>query len=119
MTAMRGGSALFKNRRPPPTGRQFNKRDPEALNKVIDLAFRRFGLSEEVSKYRFVLHWKEIVGEEIAKRSHPEYLKGSTLVIKVMDSAWSQELSFHKKVIITRLNKFLGKEDVKDILFVV
>lgn len=115
---MRGGNALFKNRRPPPTGRQKPKRDPEALSKIIDLAFARFGLNGEINKYKFVLHWPEIVGQEIANRSRPEYIKGSTLVVKVTDSAWSQELSFHKKVIISRLNKFLGKEEISDVLFV-
>ncbi len=114
---MRGGHALFRNRRPPPVQKGI-KRDPEALSKVIDLAFRRFGLSGEINKYKFVLHWEDIVGPEIAKRSKPEYLKGSTLVIKVTDSAWSQELSFHKTVIIARLNAFLGKAEVSDILFV-
>ena len=114
---MRGGNALFKNRRPPPV-RQGPKRDPEVLNKVIDLAFKRFGLAGEVNKYKFVLHWGEIVGPEIAKRSKPEYLKGSTLVVKVTDSAWSQELSFHKNVIISRLNSFLGKNEISDVLFV-
>jgi len=115
---MRGSNALFKNRRPPPTGRQGPKRDPEALSKIIDLAFSRFGLNGEINKYKFVLHWAEIVGQEIAKRSRPEYIKGSTLVVKVTDSAWSQELSFHKKVIISRLNKFLGKDEIADVLFV-
>lgn len=115
---MRGGNALFKNRRPPPISKG-PKRNPEAVSQVIDMAFRRFGISQEINKYKFVLHWEEIVGADLAKRSKPEYLKGQTLVVRAQDSTWSQELSFHKRTIISRLNRFLGKDEVKDMLLIV
>ena len=96
-------NAAFRARRPPPE-RYMRKKDPEAVSKVIDLAFRKFGLADDINRYKFVLKWAEIMGDDIAKRSRPEYIKGKTLVVRAQDSTWSQELSFHKKTIITRLN---------------
>ncbi len=115
---MRDINTSFRHRRPPPE-RPVHKKSPEKIQKVLEMALGRFGLRDKLNKYQFVLHWAEIVGEDIAKRSKPEYIKNKTLVVRAQDSTWSQELSFHKKVIINRLNKFLGEDLISDVLFIV
>jgi len=94
------------------------KRSFAPVKKVLETALRRNGLKADISKYMFVLHWPEIVGEEIAKRTKPECIRGKSLVVRVTNSVWSQELTFQKDIILKRLNKFLGNRDeVKDIQF--
>ncbi len=115
---MRDINSAFKLRRPPPE-RFERTRLPEAVQGILESAFRKFGIKEELSKYQFVLHWRAIVGDDIAKRTKPESLKNKTLVIRVTDSTWSQELVFHKELIIKRLNSFLKSQAVDNVLFVV
>lgn len=94
--------------------------NPIPAEEVLKKALARLGLDREIARYRFVLHWKEIVGEEIAKRSKPECIKNRALVVRVADSAWAQELSFQKHVILTRLRRYLDqKEIVEDVIFYV
>ena len=83
---------------------------PDAINLVLKRALKRKGLDKDIARYQFVLHWEEIVGEEIAKRAVPECVRGDTLVVRVKDSAWAQELSFQKNVILKRLAHYSGKE---------
>ena len=90
------------------------RRDPLPIQQVLERALAKFGLDKEIARYRFVMHWKEIVGEEIAKRAKPECIRNRALVVRVTDSAWAQELSFQKKIILARLKKFLGKDDIVD-----
>lgn len=111
-------NSAFQSRRPPPE-RRMSKRSPEKIQRVLEMALGQYGLKDQLSRYQFVLHWPEIVGEEIARRTKPEYIKNKTLIIKVQDSTWSQELTFHKKLIIERLNKFLKEEAINDLLFIV
>ncbi len=96
------------------------RRDPVAAEKVLALALKKYGIDKDIARYKFVLHWKEIVGEEIAKRTRPECIRKDALVVRVANSAWAQELGFQKDVILARLKKFLsGDGAVSDIQFYV
>ena len=93
---------------------------PESVSTVLKTALRQYGISSEIARYKFVLHWPEIVGAEIAKRSRPEYIRKNALVVRVCDSTWAQELSFQKKVLLSRLQKYLKHgEKIDNIFFVV
>lgn len=92
----------------------------EAASAILEKAFKKYGLEDRITQYKFVLHWAEIMGEAISQRSRPEYIKNHTLYIKVADSSWAQELSFQKNIILKRLQKFLDADSVvKDIRFFV
>lgn len=93
---------------------------PEKVEAVLSSVLRRAGIEEDIKRYQFVLHWDEIVGAEIAKRTKPVALKNGLLKVEVVDSAWAQELSFYKPVIIKRLTKFISAASaVRDIKFFV
>ena len=91
-----------------------------SVNSILHSVIKDKKLVDGFARYQFVLRWKEIVGEEVAKRTAPECLRGSTLVIRVCNSVWAQELSFQKDEIINQLKRFndYGKE-IDDIKFIV
>lgn len=96
------------------------RRDPVAAEKVLALALKKYGIDKDIARYKFVLHWKEIVGEEIAKRTRPECIRKNALVVRVSSSTWAQELGFQKDVILGRLKRFLSSDlAVTDIHFYV
>jgi len=96
------------------------RREPLAAEKVLALALKKYGIDKDIARYKFVLHWKEIVGEEIAKRTRPECIRKDALVVRVVNSSWAQELGFQKEVILGRLKRFLAHETaVSDIQFYV
>ena len=99
------------------------KRDrssPTAVETILSNALKQAGLDERIARYDFVLHWPQIVGEEIAKRTRPECIRGRCLVVRVIDSVWAQELSFHKQAILVRLKRHLKRgEMLEDVAFVV
>lgn len=96
---------------------------PQAAGKILSLALKRYGLDKEVAKYEFVLHWRSIMGDSIANRSRPEAIQGQTLVVRVSNPQWAQELAFQKEIILGRLNRFLSEthsmQTVEDVRFVV
>ncbi len=80
----------------------------------------KFNLDKELARYEFVLHWKDIVGEDIAKRTRPECIRNGTLVVAVCSAAWAQELSFNKLMILKKLKAKLSHEEVlRDVTFYV
>lgn len=101
------------NRRPKNSLRK-GQVDPLEVKTVLSKALQQFGISKDIARYSFVLHWKEIVGEELAKRTHPECIRQNRLVIRVLESSWAQELSFHKEHILKRLRPYLDDGVVVD-----
>lgn len=95
-------------------------REPARAQAILKIALKRNGIDRQLARYNFVLHWKEIVGDEIAKRSRPECIRDDVLIVRVADSSWAQELSFQKKIILARLQRHLGESDVvRDVQFYV
>jgi predicted nucleic acid-binding Zn ribbon protein len=96
------------------------KSAPQAVQSILAKALHKYGLDDDIARYQFILKWPQIVGEDIAKRTKPECIKNRTLVIRVSDSAWAQELSFQKNVILHRLKKYLAEGQViEDVMFYV
>lgn len=95
-------------------------RDPATITALLASALRRPDLRYQFERYQFVLHWKDIVGEELANVTKPECLKQERLVIRVSSSAWAQEISFRKAYILNRLMPYLRPEEVvRDIYLLV
>ena len=60
-------------------------------------------------------NWPEIVGTVIAKNTNKLQLKGNTLYIYVESAPLKSELTFHRSVILQKINTFFGKQIVKEI----
>jgi predicted nucleic acid-binding Zn ribbon protein len=93
---------------------------PADIQKVLGSVLKKFGLDHKIAKYEFVTHWREIVGDEIASRTTPECIRGGSLVVRVCNSVWAQELSFQKDSILKRLKRFNSQhETINDVTFYV
>ncbi len=66
---------------------------------------------------RILIHWKDIVGKEFAKKLHPKQIKivgtDNQLLQKILycfsnDRHFANEFAFHKKDILERLNLYFG-----------
>jgi predicted nucleic acid-binding Zn ribbon protein len=66
----------------------------------------------KAERYAFILHWREIVGERLAKVSRPEVIENRRLIVQVAHPAWAQELSMIKPVLLESLAKYLRPGDV-------
>ena len=61
--------------------------------------------------------WADAVGAHIAANTMPAAVKGRLLIVHAESSAWIQQLHFLKQEIITKINRALGENLVKDIKF--
>ncbi|MFC1555337.1 DUF721 domain-containing protein [candidate division KSB1 bacterium] len=93
-------------------------KQPEIFGKILDELFKKLGLADGLKQQQAVLAWKDIVGETISRISEPEKIEHGRLFIRVEDSAWRQELHYHKHKIMKKLNDKLGKKAVKEIILV-
>ena len=61
--------------------------------------------------------WETAVGTTIARKTRPQALKGTVLIVHVASSSWTHQLQFSKKELIDRINQTLGKTLIHDIRF--
>jgi len=66
-----------------------------------------------------VLQWEKAVDKTISSQTEALKFEKGTIFIKVKSSAWANELKFLKEKMIARLNKYVGKNIVSDIRFLV
>jgi predicted nucleic acid-binding Zn ribbon protein len=102
-----------------PRSRAFAPRgDLTAVRTILEKVLNRRGLGERVQRYEFMQHWDKIVGGALAAVCKPEYLSNKTLVVRVLNSGWAQELAFLKPIVIQKVCGYLPKgKGIEDVVF--
>ncbi len=86
-----------------------------SLSDVILNLVAQMGLQGEMHLYSLCAHWEEIVGPQIARHTTPERLRSDRLILCVDSAPWMNQLTFLKKEIIGKTNRFLQKQIVNDL----
>ncbi len=60
--------------------------------------------------------WGKAVGPVLAKQAFPLRIKSGRLEVAVASAVWRNQLSFMKKEIVERINKFVGKDVVHELV---
>ena len=76
------------------------------------------GFATRLEKQTAVLQWADIAGPRIAEEAEALRIDGDTLVVRVGQAAWRQQLSFLKVELLGRMESRLGKGVIKDIRFI-
>ena len=71
----------------------------------------------KISQYQIWDSWADIVGEQIAKKSAPKTMRGTTLIVGVNNSAWVQELTMMKPRIMQKLKDLFPDAKIEEIRF--
>ncbi|MAF92001.1 MAG: DUF721 domain-containing protein [Bdellovibrionota bacterium] len=94
----------------------------KGFNQASDLIHNLFkkdntALSQQFLRWKLWHHWREVVGENIGKNTDPVGYYRRTLYVWVKSSTWLQEMTFMEKVLVQKVNNYLGKEWVSRIRF--
>lgn len=80
------------------------KKGPGSVGDIIPAVMRILGLESRMDEGRLVREWPLIVGVLLASKSCPLDLKNGVLTVEVRDNSWMQEIRFHQKRIIEKIN---------------
>ncbi len=87
------------------------------LGDILPLTIQILGLQKKYNIESAIIHWAEIVGENIASHSSPIMLQRGILLVAVNNSVWCHHLSMMKEDIMSKINIFVGEKMVSDIRF--
>lgn len=93
------------------------KSNEQPLGEVIRELLSNYRLEGKLQKARIIEAWPKVTGPMITKHTRDLYFKGSKLFVKLDSPALKTELSYSKTRIMEELNKVVGEEVIKDIVF--
>ena len=62
-------------------------------------------------------HWADILGAELARKTYPARIKGNTLWINTVDSAWAFQLQFLKHELLESVQVFMDTREIGELRF--
>ena len=87
----------------------------ETIGSVLNEASK--GRSHNPEAVALVSAWKQLVGERLGKTSRAVNLKDGKLFVEVSSPVWKQELLLQKRNLIRRINQWMGKDIIADMVF--
>ncbi|SFL83678.1 DUF721 domain-containing protein [Pelosinus propionicus] len=89
----------------------------QIMKDIVSNTIRNLGLQKPYNDQSVIVHWSEIVGDDIAANAYARSVQQGTLMVSVNSSVWSHHLSMMKESIIDKINKFIGYKLIFDIRF--
>jgi predicted nucleic acid-binding Zn ribbon protein len=87
----------------------------QPIASILDRALREAGVGERLAGRAPLLHWREIVGLEIAAHVRAVDLVDGVLVLEADHGAWRQELSMLAPEILEKFNARFGAGTVSQL----
>ena len=111
------GRATINNRTQVTTFRPKHSK-PKSAAIVLESTLKHLRLDKKIKQYQNFEYWPEVVGEQIAAIAYPEKIMGNKiLVVRVIDAAWIQELTFMKTEFLEKLRAVCKNVYFEDIRF--
>lgn len=85
---------------------------------LIDTILQDLGIADRVRDAQALLAWEEIAGPRLAARARAVRVHRGKLELAVPSGVWRTHLSFSKRQLLQRLNAFLGRTVIRDLVFV-
>lgn len=93
------------------------KRNAQCLHDILDEALKSLHIDQKIFETRLISSFPEIVGSGIAKHTKKIYIQKGILYVQIDSAVIRNELQMMRQSLIEHLNKQVGHETIKDIIF--
>ncbi len=93
------------------------RKNEQTLKQVLHQLLDAYRLRAKFNEAKIVDCWEQLMGKAIANRTQYIYVRNGTLYLKLTSASLKQELFYAKEKIINLINKELGEEYVKEVVF--
>ncbi|MXX33236.1 MAG: DUF721 domain-containing protein [Gemmatimonadetes bacterium] len=90
---------------------------PEPVGEILAGYLDRTGLGEALGRLGALDEWTCAVGPRVSRVTRPVEVRGDTLVVEVVSSAWLAELSMMRPLILEQVNKARAGPAIGDVRF--
>jgi len=90
---------------------------PESVGPILDRLLKNLEIDKKVDEGQALLIWPEVAGPKMAAKTRAESVFRGRMTVLAQNPAWVQECTFMRIQIKDKLNKMLGREVIKEIVF--
>ncbi|HCR49863.1 MAG TPA: DUF721 domain-containing protein [Rhodothermales bacterium] len=90
---------------------------PQKLGLVLSSLIDKWGMRERMETAKVIETWATLAGPQINGVTDAVWLKDKRLFVRIISSAWRQELYMRRKEWLQRLNEELEGGTVEEIIF--
>ena len=90
-------------------------KEPKQMAEALSESLNTLGHRDYNAWVRLYNAWEQIVGKEIAGRTHPRKLHRGLLILQTTSAVWKNELTFLKERLIRQINTYLDENIIRDI----
>ena len=87
----------------------------QSLKKVLKKTLKITGVKKRLKENSTHLIWREVVGEKISQNVETKEIKNGVLYLEAKTPVWRTEIHLIKNNIISKLNKKLKNNIIKDL----
>jgi len=87
-----------------------------SLSHTLRTIAQEYGLQSRMLEQRLRRDWSSIVGEPIARHTHPDAIRYKKLYLLADHSTWLQHLQFLKPSLIEKINTAAGEAIITDLV---
>jgi len=93
------------------------RRNTQSLHEIIDEALKSLHIDGKIYETRLISAFPEIVGSGIASHTKNVYIQKGILFVQMDSAVIRNELQMMRQSLIEHLNRRVGHETIKDIVF--
>ncbi len=94
------------------------KTKAQSIGEAFESFLNVYKLRSRYNETYLVTYWEKLMGVSIAQRTEKIYISKGVLFLRISSAPLRQELVLAKSGIISLLNKEMGGEIVKDVVFI-
>jgi predicted nucleic acid-binding Zn ribbon protein len=91
------------------------KKTSSRVGDVLPGVLTELKLDDSLRAYRAVECWADVVGEHLARHTRAVSVHDGVLLVEAESSVWMQEIQFHKRRILDRLEHHCGKGMIREL----
>jgi hypothetical protein len=89
----------------------------DTLREILPRMVGSLGLGQRYRAELIVLHWRDIVGNELALHTQPGKVRRGVLSVAAKNAVWAHHLTTLKEDILAKVKAFAGENAVSDLRF--
>ncbi len=93
------------------------KSDIQPIGESIKALMQAYRLQGKLSEVQIVQSWEKIMGKPIALKTQELYFKDHKLFVRLTSAPLKHELNMSKSKVVELLNREVGGDVVKDVVF--
>lgn len=91
--------------------------DTQPIGESIKALLQAYRIQGKLSEVDLVQRWEQIMGKPIAMKTKELYFRDQKLFVRLTSAPLKHELNMSKSKVVELLNKAMGNEVVKEVVF--